>query len=154
MGLDSFAITQGEDGGWQPAPDESFEGIELCGGMFSDGGSSIRGKVYDELVRAATGESLYQERIEPARVAEMARRMRTAVDGAKRAGMRTREEKLPALDADGNFQLDEDGNRRMKTFKSQVLDVAGIEIDPEEAEGLVGWFEICAEHGYTVEGWW
>ena len=67
MGLDTFATTRGEDGKWEPAPDEPFEGIDLCGGMYSGGSdsSSIRGKVYDE-----------QERIEPERVAEMAQRLR------------------------------------------------------------------------------
>jgi hypothetical protein len=118
MGLDTFATTRRGDGKWEPAPDEPFEGLRLCGGMYSGGSdsSSIRGKVYAELFEEATGESLYQHRIEPARVAEIARRVRATVDEAKREGT--------------------------------------LEIDPEEAEDLARWFEVCAERGYAVEGWW
>ena len=118
MGLDTIATTQRDDGNWEPAPDEPFEGLELGGGMYSGGSSSssIRGKVYAELVEEATGESLYQERIEPARVTGLARRLRAAVDEAKRNGT--------------------------------------LEIDPQEAEDLARWFEVCAERGYAVEGWW
>src|SRR6266511_4140340 len=118
MGLDTFAMTRRKDGEWEPAPDEPFEGLRLCGGMYSGGAdsSSIRGKVYAELVQGATGESLYQQRIEPERVAEMARRLRVSIDEAKREGT--------------------------------------LEIDPEEAEDLARWFEVCAEHGFAVKGWW
>jgi hypothetical protein len=35
-----------------------------------------------------------------------------------------------------------------------VLDVAGEAIHAQEAEDLARWFEVCAEHGYAVEGWW
>jgi hypothetical protein len=132
MGLDTYAMQRGADGDWEVAPDEPFDGIQLCGGICSSGqdSSSIRGKVYDLVVRAATGESLYQERIEPERVAEMARRLRTTVDAAKREGPRP-------------------GARGL-----EILEVASHEINPDEAEGLASWFEVCAERGYAVEGWW
>jgi hypothetical protein len=118
MGLDTFARTRGEEGKWESAPDQPFEGLRLCGGMYSGGAdsSSIRGKVYAELVEQATGESLYQRHIEPPRVAEMARRLRAVVDDAKRSGT--------------------------------------LELHPQEAEDLARWFEVCAERGYAVEGWW
>jgi hypothetical protein len=156
MGLDTIAVTLDEDGKLKPAPDEPFEGLRLCGGIYSGGSdsASIRGKVYAELVEAATGVSLYEERIEPPRVAAMARRLRRAVDEAKRAGPETREGELPALDEDGKPQVDEDGKPRLKTFEFSVLDVGGIEIDPGEAEDLARWFEVCAEHGYALKGWW
>lgn len=40
--------------------------IELCGGIMSTGSSdgSFRGKVYNDLVEAATGVSLYQDEID------------------------------------------------------------------------------------------
>lgn len=132
MGLDTYATQRGADGDWEVAPDEPFDGIQLCCGMCSGGqdSSSIRGKVYEQLVLAPTGESLYEERIEPARMAEMAIRLRAAVDEARTAGPRT--------DADG----------------FEVLEVAGHEINPGEAEDLARWFEVCAERGHAVEGWW
>lgn len=156
MGLDSFATVKGPSGEWQPAPDEPFEGIDLCGGMYSGGtdSSSIRGKVYAEVVEAATGESLYQERIEPGRVAEMARRLRAAVEDAKRAGARTGARELGTLDDQGRPALDEHGRLRMETEQIPVLEVAGAEIHAHEAEDLARWFEVCADHGYAVEGWY
>lgn len=68
MGLDTYAVkVERADAGL-------FKDVRgLCGGMFSEDGSdgSFRGKVYDEVVEAATGRSLYQELIPPGEVAEM-----------------------------------------------------------------------------------
>lgn len=156
MGLDTFATTRQSDGEWEVAPDEPFDGLCLIGGMLSGGASSssIRGKVYAAVVAAATGESLYDERIEPARVAELARRLRAAVEDAKRTGMRGGVRELGALDEDGRLQVDEDGRLRTDVEEIAVLDVAGCEIHAGEAEDLARWFEVCAERGYAVEGWW
>ena len=156
MGLDTFATVRGADGEWTPAPDEPFAGIHLVGGVFSGGAgsSSMRGKVYANVVGAATGESLFQERIEPAAVAEMARRLRAAVEVAQRTGTRAGEREVGALDENGRLQLDEPGGLRMESEEIAVLDVAGEEIDAQEAEALARWFEVCAERGYAVEGWW
>ena len=66
MGLDNY---------WVDENNEIIKdrGFGLCGGMFSgDGSGSFRGKVYDDIIEEITGVSLYQERIEPAVVAEMA----------------------------------------------------------------------------------
>jgi hypothetical protein len=156
MGLDTYAMQRGADGDWDVAPDEPFDGIELCGGLCSGGqnSSSIRGKVYAHVVLAATGESLYQERIEPERVAQMARRLRAAVEAAKRAGTRAGDRELGVLDEHGRPELGEDGRLRMETEEIPVLDVAGVEIHAQEAEDLARWFEVCAERGYAVEGWY
>lgn len=156
MGLDTYATTRAADGEWELAPDKPFDGLNLVGGMCSGGtdSSSIRGKVYVEVVAAATGESLYEERIEPARVAEMARRLRAAVEEAKRVGLRAGEREQAALDEQGRLQLDEEDRLRMESVEIPVLDVAGCEIDAGEAEDLARWFEVCAERGYAVEGWW
>jgi hypothetical protein len=156
MGLDTFATTRGSDGDWRVAPDGPFDGIRLCGGMCSGGAdsSSIRGKVYAEVVAAATGESLYEERIEPARVAEMARRLRAAVEAAKQVGTTTGVRELGVLDEDGRLQFDDQGRLQIESDVIAVLDVAGCEIEAAEAEDLARWFEVCADHGYAVEGWW
>lgn len=69
MGLDSFAMIEDKqmDG-------KLFEHLPpvLCGGMFCDGHSSIRGKVYNEVVESITGISLYQEKIPNSQVAMIA----------------------------------------------------------------------------------
>jgi hypothetical protein len=140
VGLDSFAVVRGEDGEWHVAPDGPFDGLRLCE---CEGSASFRGKVYDEVVLAATGASLYQGRIDPATVAGMARAFREAVEEAKRAGQRVAER--PA-------GVDERGEPRVTTFP--VLDVAGCRIHAHEAEDLARWLEVCAEHGYAVDGWW
>jgi hypothetical protein len=156
MGLDTYATQRGADGQSEVAPDGPFDGIELCGGICSGGAgsSSIRGKVYAYVVQAATGESLYQERIEPETVAEMARLLRTAVGEAQRTGARAGAREVASVDEQGRLQLDEGGRLRMETLELGMLDVAGEEIAAAEAEDLARWFEVCAERGYAVEGWW
>lgn len=148
MGLDTYAMVKRPDGEWDVAPDEPFAGLALVGGMYSGGAgsSSIRGKVYAEVVLEATGESLYQERIEPEKVAELARLLRAAVEEAKRAGARTGERAIGELDEKGEF--------RTVTQQIPVLEVAGEEINAKEAEDLARWFEVCAKHGYAVSGWY
>ena len=148
MGLDTFASAKGPDGEWHAAPDQPFAGLRLVGGMYSggQGSSSMRGKVYDEVVLEATGESLYQALIEPATVAEMARRLRAAVEEAKRAGTHAAQRRVGSLDEEGQFA--------MATEDLTAFDVGGVEIDAAEAEDLARWFEVCAENGYAVQGWW
>lgn len=69
MGLDSFAMV-----GTEKMDGKLFEHLPpvLCGGMFSDGCSSIRGKVYNEVVESTSGISLYQEKIPNTQVAMIA----------------------------------------------------------------------------------
>jgi hypothetical protein len=155
MGLDTYATLRGADAKWEPAPDEPFAGIPLVGSVFSGGAgsSSMRGKVYANVVHASTGESLFQERIPPETVAEMARRLRAAVEAAKRAGTRMGTFEHGVVDDEGRIQLDE-GRLRIESEEVAVLDVAGEEIDAREADALARWFEVCAERGYAVEGWW
>ena len=50
-------------------PNELFPSNKLCGGLFSGGGNSFRGKVYDNWVEYCTGVSLYEDEI-PADVVE------------------------------------------------------------------------------------
>ena len=73
MGLDNFAAPSPE-GDFTEDDTAAFEKaeIELCGGMYSGGAGSFRGKVYWEFILELTGESLLQEWIPPDVVARMA----------------------------------------------------------------------------------
>jgi hypothetical protein len=77
VGLDNFVSRLPGDVVLTPEDERAFaeSGIDLCGGMFSDGAASIRGKVYDLFVMEVTEESLYQEWIPPEKMAEMAARI-------------------------------------------------------------------------------
>jgi hypothetical protein len=73
MGLDVFAMcSPGE--GLTIEDERAFEdaGIDLCGGIYSGGAGSFRGKVYDTLILDLTGISLYQVWIPPETVRQMA----------------------------------------------------------------------------------
>jgi hypothetical protein len=66
MGLDSF---------WMNGEKEAtIEGkFDVCGGLISGhGNSSFRGKVYNNVVEAVTGITLYQEEIDPETIEKMA----------------------------------------------------------------------------------
>ena len=74
MGLDSI-ISRSPNKIRLPAADKralNESGIELCGGMYSDGVTSFRGKVYNMFVLKVTGVSLYEEWIPPETISEMA----------------------------------------------------------------------------------
>ena len=81
MGLDNYAVYPVNHPKWKDGddliPSELFP-VQLCGGMFSDGQSGIRGKVYNEWCEYATGMSLYQEDISPEDVKELYARLLNA----------------------------------------------------------------------------
>lgn len=79
MGLDTYARYPQGHPKFHTHPDMSndlpsglFPDNHLCGGMFSGGGNSFRGKVYASWVEFATGHSLYTEELSPDIVQEMA----------------------------------------------------------------------------------
>jgi len=78
MGLDNYAVilTENDRDHYEMAPDEDFQGIRLCGGVFSggSGSSSFRGKVYNAFIEKVTHEkySLYMPFIGPLGIAEIA----------------------------------------------------------------------------------
>jgi hypothetical protein len=74
MGLDNIISRSADDDVLTPEDERALteSGISLCGGMFSDGVTCFRGKVYDRFVSEVTGVSLYQEWIPPEEVGEMA----------------------------------------------------------------------------------
>ena len=156
MGLDTYAVVRGPGGEWEAAPDAPFRGITLMRSMGTGGrdSSSIRGKVYEEVVLEATGEGLRQALIAPAAVAAMARRLRTAVEDAKRRGTHPGVRTFGLLDEHGVPVLDEHGQLRTEHVEVAMLDVAGCEIEAAEAEDLARWLEVCADHGYALAGSW
>ena len=77
MGLDNFA-SRTPDRVTLTADDErafAESGIDLCGGIYSDGEVSFRGKVYLFFVMEVTEEWLGAEWLPPATVAEMAAKL-------------------------------------------------------------------------------
>jgi hypothetical protein len=74
VGLDTFASTAPGEPKLTAEDERAFEeaGLELCGGIYSGGGGSFRGKVYAELVQEVTGVSLYERWLPPEAVREMA----------------------------------------------------------------------------------
>jgi len=94
MGLDNFISRSPGDVVLTAEDERAFaeSGVALCGGMYSDGVTSFRGKVYAMFVTEVTGESLFEEWLPPETVAVMA-------------------DKLAACDPDtarGQLDLDED----------------------------------------------
>ena len=73
MGLDTYASRSPDDIELTEEDIQAFEeaDIFLCGGIFSGGGGSFRGKVYALLISEITGESLFQEWIPPEIVRKM-----------------------------------------------------------------------------------
>jgi len=66
MGLDNVISRSADDDVLTPEDERALNesGISLCGGVFSDGVTSFRGKVYDRFVSEVTGVSLHQEPLE------------------------------------------------------------------------------------------
>jgi hypothetical protein len=78
MGLDNYAVYGTEhpkydhtEGTSNSIPDNLFPDNRLCGGMFSGGGNSFRGKVYNDVVEFFTGYSLYSDILIPQDVSEI-----------------------------------------------------------------------------------
>ena len=70
MGLDNFIIV--EDDALYFAIKKELESIHLTRGMLGDD-HWIRGKVYNRAVEVVTGQSLYQEKIDPDMVKRMSK---------------------------------------------------------------------------------
>ena len=74
MGLDNFVSRSPDHIVLTPEDERTLRdsGIDLCGGLCSDGVTSFRGKIYDFLVAEVTGVSLYELWLPPETLAEMA----------------------------------------------------------------------------------
>ena len=126
MGLDNFA-SRTADGPTLTDEDKAAfasAAIDLCGGIFSDGLTSIRGKVYADLVLEVTGESLYGEWLPP----EVVKAMAAALAGH-----------TPAELADINDSV--------RVGRSHLT-------SPAEMADLQRFFAICAERGLGIMGSW
>jgi len=85
MGLDTYAVYgrnhhKFRELGNNNIPDELFPKNKLCGGMFSGGGNSFRGKVYADYVEWATSISLYEETIDSDMVKVMAEQLNAVTE--------------------------------------------------------------------------
>jgi len=126
MGLDTFAsrapescVLTAEDAAAFQAAD-----IDLCGGVYSDGVTSIRGKVYAELVLEVTGISLYQEWIRSEEVQSLSNA-------------------LEAYSAEDLARLWDSLDVR-----------GGPGHSARETAELKRFFRVCAEQGLGLIGWW
>lgn len=101
MGLDNFWVKPGSDD-----PTGVDVGFGLCGGLFSgDGGSSFRGKVYENDVASITGESLYQERIDAETVRRMADDLERAAESHQGDSSISRLARMFRAHADAGHEL-------------------------------------------------
>jgi hypothetical protein len=122
MGLDNYPARDPEGTlSWKDEEEFRKAGIRLCGGLFSDGTVSFRGKVYSELVEEVTGVSLYRNWIPPETVREMAAALSAHSP-----------EELARI------WLGED-------YKEEHV---------REMADLQRYFQICAQRGLGLIGWW
>ena len=71
MGLNNYASRNPKKIDLSQDDVRAFAGIDLCGGLISDGKISFRGEVCDELITTITGVSLYNDWISPKTVKRM-----------------------------------------------------------------------------------
>jgi len=131
MGMDNYAARRPE-GGLTEEDRQAFAqaGIDLCGGLESDGTVSFRGKVYNTLVEEITGVRLYQEWIAP----EVVRQMAEALN-------RYTAEELAEI-------WDEVEPLNKRSFGENAFH------SDRETGDLQRFFAICAERGLGLIGWW
>jgi hypothetical protein len=131
MGLDTYAVYgkghhkyNDDPQASNLVPDELFPKNNLCGGLFSGGGNSFRGKVYNDWVEYCTGVSLYEEEI-PADVVE---------------------QMYKALSKQTNPVIFGEFNN------SGCNDT--YQIDFEQAQDILEWFKVVNDEGASIVGWW
>lgn len=131
MGLDNYAARHPK-GGLTDEDRQAFEqaGIDLCGGLESDGTVSFRGKVYDRLIQEITGVTLYQEWIPP----DIVRRMSEA---------------LNAYSAEELAEIWDE----VEPLPKHIFGEDAGHSDRETGD-LQRFFAICAERGLGLIGWW
>lgn len=123
MGLDSYASRSPGDVALTDEDVAAFDAadIELCGGMYSGGAGSFRGKVYAELILEVTGENIYEEWLPPSAV-------RRISDG------------LATRTPDELAAISDEASARGSTAPSQMADLQRFfAICAERALGLIGW---------------
>ena len=119
MGLDLFAH------GVDPKKFESLPPI-LCGSMFTNGQSSIRGKVYAGFIEHICGVDIYQEKLPNKDLDRIISQL-----------------SLYCVGADELFN----GEYTYREHETWCMDF-------EEAQALLNWFKIVKENNGMVIGWW
>jgi hypothetical protein len=129
MGLDTFAVRNSAVADkTEPLENTLFpEDVtrHLCGGLFSGGGASFRGKVYNDFIEFATGlqYTLYEETIPYEDVVKIANALEACAN----------EDSFARFEYDGKNQY-------------------GITLD--EVKALAKWFRIVADEGGHISNWW
>ena len=126
MGLDTFASRSPDDLVLTAEDAATFEGagIDLCGGVYSDGVTSIRGKIYATLVLEVTGISLYQGWIGPEDVLNLS----AALDAHTAEDLARLWDSLDVREGRGHSS--------------------------QETAELQSFFRVCAERKLGLIGWW
>jgi hypothetical protein len=98
MGLDNFISRTPDEVVLTPEDERALveASIALCGGMYSDGVTSFRGKVYAMFVTEVTGESLFQDWLPAEKVAEMADKLATCEPDTVRETLDLNEDFVPS----------------------------------------------------------
>lgn len=128
MGLDSFASRNPDEIELTPEDEAAFKAAngELCGGMYSGAAGSFRGKIYDDLIRDATGISLYQEWIPPEEIRRLSDKLDTYSP-----------EQLAAVSEKVDGAID-----------------SSLTHGANECTDLQTFFRVCAVQGLGLIGWW
>lgn len=128
MGLDTFAMKLVR------ADDSDFEGLHLCGGIFSSGsGSSFRGKVYESFIQWVTGDeqTLYKQDQGLENISEIHKQLELFIK--EHPIEEEAEEFLDNLEKDGYINYP---------------------ITLREVKDLAKFFKICIDKRYRLYGWW
>lgn len=130
MGLDTYAAYPKEHPKYNHdkdasnlVPNNMFPENHLCGGMFSGGGNSFRGKVYNDWIEYCTGVSLYEEEIPADVVAQMYENLLKLTN--------------PVIFGEFN----QSGSNE-------------YDIQFQEVQDLLNWFEVVVKEEASVVGWW
>ena len=119
MGLDLFAH------GVDPQKFQDLPSI-LCGSMFTDGQSSIRGKTYAKLISEICDVDIYQQKLPNKELQRIVSQLSVYYAGAM------------------NIANNED---RYTLHKSLGFSI-------EEIKALLDWFKTVKENNGQVIGWW
>jgi len=120
MGLDLFAH------GVDPQKFQTLSPV-LCGSMFADGQTSIRGKVYASFISDICDVDIYQEKLPVKDLQRIVTQLSTYCVGAEDL-------------------LNDDPNRYT------AHEVFGFTL--EEVKALLDWFKTVKENNGQVLGWW
>lgn len=127
MGLDTYAMRL------IPADDKDFEGLNLCGGIFSSSGSGFRGKVYESFIQWVTGDeqTLYKRDQGIENITEIYNQLQL-------------------------FMKEHPDEEEAQVYLNMLLSENWIDysISLQEVKDLIKFFKICIDKDYRLHGWW